>query len=190
MLRSILFSLFLRVLPALLPLLATAPATAHDRAACPRVFAPVCAVRTVRLPHGTFRQRRTYPNACVAHAQGARVIHSGPCRRVPPTGVRPAATCMVWHDGCNTCRRLYPGGPWRCTRRHCVRFARPRCLSRFANQPRPRPPRACPQIYRPVCARVQVRCVRAPCRPVRRTFSNACFARAAGARIIHFGRCR
>lgn len=34
----------------------------------------------------------------------------------------------------------------------------------------------CAQIYAPVCALVQIQCMRAPCDPVRETFSNSCEA--------------
>ena len=35
---------------------------------------------------------------------------------------------------------------------------------------------ACIQIYDPVCANVNIQCIRAPCDPVYETFSNACMA--------------
>lgn len=35
---------------------------------------------------------------------------------------------------------------------------------------------ACLQLYDPVCAKVNIQCIRAPCDPVYETFSNACFA--------------
>lgn len=34
----------------------------------------------------------------------------------------------------------------------------------------------CIQIYKPVCATVQIQCIKAPCNPVQQTFSNSCFA--------------
>jgi hypothetical protein len=34
----------------------------------------------------------------------------------------------------------------------------------------------CPDIYDPVCATVQIQCVKAPCNPVQQTFPNACEA--------------
>jgi len=35
---------------------------------------------------------------------------------------------------------------------------------------------ACIEIYKPVCANVEVQCIKAPCDPVPETFSNSCFA--------------
>lgn len=59
--------------------------------------------------------------------------------------------------------------------------------------PRPKPPTygggICTRIYQPVCAQKQVQCFRAPCPPVRQTFSNACEARNAGYSIIRHGVC-
>lgn len=34
----------------------------------------------------------------------------------------------------------------------------------------------CAEIYQPVCAKVNVQCIKAPCEPVYETFSNACEA--------------
>ncbi|GEM_PF-1745098 len=35
---------------------------------------------------------------------------------------------------------------------------------------------ACAQIYEPVCATVEIQCLKAPCEPLKQTFSNACVA--------------
>ncbi|MBU1017524.1 hypothetical protein KKA33_00665 [Patescibacteria group bacterium] len=35
----------------------------------------------------------------------------------------------------------------------------------------------CTEDYDPVCAKVQVQCIKAPCNPVLETFSNRCFAK-------------
>lgn len=43
-------------------------------------------------------------------------------------------------------------------------------------QPDERNAGACIQIYNPVCALVQIQCIRAPCNPIRETFSNSCEA--------------
>lgn len=34
----------------------------------------------------------------------------------------------------------------------------------------------CAQIYSPVCATVEIQCIRAPCNPIKETFSNSCEA--------------
>ena len=43
-------------------------------------------------------------------------------------------------------------------------------------QPSQRQGDACYQIYDPVCAKVNIQCIKAPCDPVRQTFSNDCEA--------------
>ena len=50
----------------------------------------------------------------------------------------------------------------------------------------------CPQVYDPVCAELQVYCIKAPCKPVQKTFSNECMARANKntLRILHKGACK
>lgn len=35
---------------------------------------------------------------------------------------------------------------------------------------------ACIEIYQPVCATVQIQCIKAPCDPIQQTFPNACNA--------------
>lgn len=50
-------------------------------------------------------------------------------------------------------------------------------------------PMACPEIYQPVCGAQQVQCVRAPCYPVYKTYSNSCFLDADDATFIHEGEC-
>ena len=44
--------------------------------------------------------------------------------------------------------------------------------------------------YAPVCAEKQVQCARAPCPPILKTYSNACFALSDGAKIIYSGECK
>ncbi len=47
---------------------------------------------------------------------------------------------------------------------------------RFSCLPEQREAEACAEVYEPVCATVNVWCIRAPCYPVNQTFSNACEA--------------
>ena len=37
----------------------------------------------------------------------------------------------------------------------------------------------CTQVYQPVCASVRVECIKAPCNPIKQTFSNQCTACSA-----------
>ncbi len=125
--------LLLVALPALLPLASMPPARAA--AFCTQQYAPVCA-----QSHG---QRRTYANACLARAAGARVVHPGICGRRPKPAAgckRPAdpahdPRCKSWTDGCNICRRARPGAPARCTKMACRVTTAPRCLLRFGERP-------------------------------------------------------
>ncbi|MFW5704263.1 MAG: hypothetical protein ACOCXG_00325 [Nanoarchaeota archaeon] len=47
----------------------------------------------------------------------------------------------------------------------------------------------CTMEYAPVCASVQVQCVRAPCPPINQTFSNACMAKTKDATVLYKGEC-
>lgn len=51
------------------------------------------------------------------------------------------------------------------------------------------PTAACSENYAPVCGKVEVTCVQAPCHPVYETFSNACHAKQANALSITKGAC-
>ncbi len=42
------------------------------QAVCPFIYAPVCALTNTGI-------RMTFPNACVAHSSGAKVLHPGRC---------------------------------------------------------------------------------------------------------------
>ena len=48
----------------------------------------------------------------------------------------------------------------------------------------------CIELYKPVCGKIQVQCIRAPCDPVWETFLNDCFAKKAGALEIEEGECQ
>lgn len=47
----------------------------------------------------------------------------------------------------------------------------------------------CTAQYDPVCGEIDVQCIKAPCPPVKETFSNFCFANKAGAKNIIKGEC-
>lgn len=47
---------------------------------------------------------------------------------------------------------------------------------KFSCLPEQREAELCAQVYEPVCARVNILCIRAPCYPVNETFPNACEA--------------
>ncbi len=48
---------------------------------------------------------------------------------------------------------------------------------------------ACTREYAPVCGVVQVQCIKAPCNPVRETFSNSCMANMVHATDVTVGAC-
>ncbi len=48
----------------------------------------------------------------------------------------------------------------------------------------------CPEIYQPVCGKIEVQCITTPCDPVEQTFENDCFAKKAKATDIQKGACK
>lgn len=50
-------------------------------------------------------------------------------------------------------------------------------------------PKVCTMEYAPVCGKVQVQCITAPCPTIEQTFGNTCTAQAAGATDIVAGEC-
>ncbi len=48
----------------------------------------------------------------------------------------------------------------------------------------------CTEEYNPVCAELQVQCIKAPCEPVFETFANDCKAKNRGAKILYKGECK
>ena len=53
-----------------------------------------------------------------------------------------------------------------------------------------RTPVMCPEYYAPQCGAQEVQCIKAPCYPVYKTYSNSCFLNAEGAALIHEGECK
>jgi hypothetical protein len=51
-------------------------------------------------------------------------------------------------------------------------------------------PAACTMDYNPVCASVQIQCIKAPCNPIQQTFSNLCVMKANPlTTFLHNGEC-
>ena len=51
-------------------------------------------------------------------------------------------------------------------------------------------PTACTMEYAPVCASVQIQCIKAPCDPIEQTFSNKCVMGTNKlAKFLHDGEC-
>lgn len=51
-------------------------------------------------------------------------------------------------------------------------------------------PKACTKEYMPVCAEIQVQCIKAPCNPIKQTFSNKCeMENNSLATFLHNGEC-
>jgi hypothetical protein len=46
----------------------------------------------------------------------------------------------------------------------------------------------CIEVYEPVCAEVEIQCVKAPCNPIHQTFANSC--KAGKHKILYKGECK
>lgn len=70
------------------------------------------------------------------------------------------------------------GYSWCETKQKCLRTWEELCDSEkvISCTPEQRKADVCAEIYQPVCATVQIQCVKAPCDPVRQTFENSCSA--------------
>jgi hypothetical protein len=140
---------------------------------CTREFAPVCGQRGNR--------RQTFSNACMARASGFAVVHRGQCGATSlPSAGRPIACTL---ENAPVCARR--GNQQRSFSNACnaqaagfVVVHRGEC--RVSNLPDASRPVACTREFAPVCA------VRGN---ARRTFDNACLARANGFLVIRAGRC-
>lgn len=69
-----------------------APPPGSPPTVCPRIYAPVCAAG--------FGERRTFPNACEARADGYRVIRDGECRRDRPPVSEPVICPQIYAPVC------------------------------------------------------------------------------------------
>lgn len=105
------------------------------------------------------------------------------------------STCRSFNDGCNNCRKM-GNEEAACTRMLCEQYEKPKCLDGEAGD-KPKEAKedeevdqvVCTADYAPVCARVDVQCIKAPCDPVKKTFSNRCNAGIAKAIDIIDGAC-
>ncbi|MCA1405242.1 hypothetical protein I6F26_12765 [Ensifer sp. IC3342] len=138
---------------------------------CTMEFAPVCGERGNRL--------RTFSNACLARADGFRVVHRGECRATSRPPVQQACTRefapVCGQRGAR--RQTFPNA---CTARaEGFRVIAPgECR---VGSVRPPAQQFCTGEFAPVCG---VRAGRM------RTFPNACEARADGFSVVHGGECR
>jgi len=127
--------------------------------------------------------------------------------------------CVSYFDGCNNCS-VKDGRPDACTLMYCETPSQPKCNAYgtgWSNETwaiidtwttssewtdvvtgnelsSPSSPgsewTACSMIYTPVCASVQVECIKAPCPPVEQTFSNTCVMNQNKlATFLHDGEC-
>ncbi|WP_309083470.1 Kazal-type serine protease inhibitor domain-containing protein [Chelativorans sp.] len=141
---------------------------------CTQQYQPVCAARGDR--------RRTFPNACIADAEGYRPIHPGECRAAGPS-LPPQVCTREYRPVC-----AVRGGRERSFPNPCMAEAegfRPihpgECRPQWGGgRPPANEPQFCTREYAPVCG---VRGNRM------RTFGNACEADAADYRIIRPGEC-
>lgn len=85
------------------------------------------------------------------------------------------ANCLMAKDECNnSCTRV--NGTWACTLMACDVKQPVRCTQLAVDVQVTIEPAVCTADYNPVCAKVEVQCITAPCDPVRETFSNRCMA--------------
>lgn len=77
-------------------------------------------------------------------------------------------------------------------------YMRGECGTKSENQTTPssestpaEEPTMCNMEYAPVCASVQVECIKAPCNPIEETFGNTCMMKAnKHATYLHDGECK
>ncbi len=95
--------------------------------------------------------------------------------------------CKRWFDGCNTCSKPSPKGPGMCTMMACrIDNQKPaKCLEYFEENEK-----FCTMQYAPVCGEIERQCIKAPCPPVKQTFSNKCVAKQKHAKILYSGECK
>ena len=143
-------------------------------------------------------------NQCVETAQGATCVPASQPYYSPPQYIPPqyAPPHYYYRPRYKRYRPHYANrhhyNPYRNRRwqndQYYQNWYTPRPQPQPAPTPTPTPtpgrPDACTMQYEPVCAQKQVQCVRAPCPPVTRTFSNSCQASVEDYSVIYSGECR
>ena len=72
-----------------------------------------------------------------------------------------------------------------CTKKFCEKYEKPRCLEKAKKKSK-----ICTMDYTPVCWKINVQCIKAPCDPVWETFSNKCTAENRWALDIYEWKCK
>ncbi|MDD3262816.1 MAG: hypothetical protein PHR61_03135 [Candidatus Absconditabacteria bacterium] len=130
-------------------------------------------------------------------------------------------TCKSFFDGCNNCSRMNDGENIACTKMFCETYEEPKCLDTMhpswdldndgindcesdgtcddsVDYTKPKQEtkqgnisESCTMEYAPVCAKVEIQCIRAPCEPIEQTFSNRCMINANKlATFLYEGECK
>lgn len=152
------------------------PRPIPDGGFCTREYQPVCARRG--------GDRQTFSNACVAERAGYRVIRDGECRRAGGGDGGDGGPRVCTAEYVPVCASR--SGERRTFSNACVaeqsgyRIIRNGECRRGGDEGGGGEPRFCTREYAPVCARRG---------GDRRTFPNACEARAAEYRVIGDGPC-
>lgn len=101
--------------------------------------------------------------------------------------------CTSYYDWCNNCM-VESGKVTACTLMYCEKQWKPTCLQH--KQPEQNQtqsteePTICTMEYAPVCAKVSIQCIKAPCEPIKETFGNKCQMNANKlATFLHDGEC-
>lgn len=99
-------------------------------------------------------------------------------------------SCIQATDECgNTCNRASWQDSWACTKMACITKKDSACIVTTNDEAVSKAPTMCTADYNPVCATKQVQCIKAPCDPIKQTYSNACMAAADQAIVISQGEC-
>jgi hypothetical protein len=72
----------------------------------------------------------------------------------------------------------------------CEKKEKPTCLE-YVKPTQTEEPTICTMEYSPVCAKVAIQCIKAPCEPIEQTFGNKCQMNANKlATYLHDGECK
>jgi len=144
-----------------------------------------CAGHCVDTPGGPVCEPQRATCASTLCAQGNHCVETQSGPQCIPAPSQPQTPWTPWPQPATPAPSPAPWTPWPQTPEKPTVCPEPMPTPNS----RPKEPIACPMVYDPVCAQKIVQCVRAPCPPVRQTFSNSCVAKADGYTVLYQGTC-
>ena len=166
--------------------------------ACKQRYKPVCAKVDIECFKAPCKPKyQTFSNICMMkHNQNATFVHNGKCKKAPQLSHSPCkkiykpvcgeVTNPCFVAPCEIKKQTFYNLCMLKRNKNATLLHKGKCKT---DKPTHRP-KPCNKVYRPVCAKIAVDCIKSPCKPKYQTFSNLCLmGNNPKAKFVRNGRC-